>query len=227
MKVVSELSSRGRSGWFHHRGGRPWAMATPLGGPRRRRLLLVAPAAIGLALAAAACGGGSPNASVASLATTTTAVTTSSTAPGGQSSGGALVEYARCMRSHGISSFPDPGSLGPSGAIKAFKGQISRSVASLASSPMFQAAQRACAKYYGRQTTSAPQVSPQEIQKLLAVSRCMRAHGVPNFPDPNPTTGQITTPAGISKNSPIVLGALRACRSLGQAAGLGPPNTGQ
>jgi hypothetical protein len=66
------------------------------------------------------------------------------------------------------------------------------------SSSMFQAAQRACAKYYGH--TAPPQhVSPQEMQKLLAASRCMRTHGVPSFPDPNPITGELTTPVGIDK----------------------------
>ena len=182
---------------------------------------------MGLALATAACGG-SPKAGVASLGTTTTVVRT--TVPGSagvSSSGGALVEYARCMRSHGVLSFPEPASLGAPGAIKAFKGQIAQSVGSLASSPRFQAAQRACAKYFGPPTTSSPAVSQKEIQKLLAVSRCIRAHGIPNFPDPNPTTGQLVTPPGIDRRSPIVLAALRACSSLGKAAGLGPPNTGQ
>jgi hypothetical protein len=131
------------------------------------------------------------------------------------------------MRSHGVLTFPEPASLGAPGAIRAFKGEIVRSVGSLASSPTFQSAHRACAKYYGPPTTSPPPVSPQEMRKLLAVSRCMRAHGVPSFPDPNPVTGDMTTPGGISRSSPTVLAALRACSSLGRAAGLGPPNTGQ
>ncbi len=95
-----------------------------------------------------------------------------------------------------------------------------------ASSAKFQAAQRVCAKFYGSPTTSPPQVGPQEMQKLLAVSRCMRAHGVPTYPDPNPTPDEMGAPAGISENSPTVLAALRACASLGRAAGLEPPNPG-
>jgi hypothetical protein len=130
------------------------------------------------------------------------------------------------MRSHGVLSFPDAASFGSSDGIKAAKGQMAQISESEAPSPTFQAAQRACAKYLGPPATSAP-VSTQEMQKLLAVSHCMRAHGVPNFPDPNPTTGELAAPAGIDRNSPQVLAALRACRSLGQAAGLGPPSTGQ
>jgi hypothetical protein len=232
--------------WSHLNGGRAGSTETRPGGAGRRPLLFGVLFVIGLAFAASACGGSSPRASVASVATTTSAVPTTpssggqssgseasgseasgSQSSGSLSSGGALVEYARCMRSHGVVSFPEPASLGAAGAIRAFKGQVAASVAALASSPEFQHAQRACAKYYGPATTSAPHVTPQEMRKLLAVSRCMRAHGVPNFPDPNPTTGEMSTPAGLSRDSTTVVAALRACSPLARAAGLGPPNTGQ
>jgi hypothetical protein len=123
-----------------------------------------------------------------------------------------------------VSTFPDSASLVSSAAIRAAKSEISRITNIDGSSPTFQAATRACAKY--APATAPPQhVTPQEMRKLLAVSRCMRTHGVPNFPDPNPTTGALNTPAGIDKNSPQVLAALQACSSLGKAAGLGPPST--
>jgi hypothetical protein len=128
------------------------------------------------------------------------------------------------MRSHGVSGFPDSGSFGSDDAIRAAKGQMARIAEREGSSPTFQAAQRACAKYHGA-TRPTQHVSPQEMQKLLAVSRCMRSHGVPSFPDPNPTTGELSTPAGIDKSAPQVVAALRACASLGAAAGLGPPST--
>jgi hypothetical protein len=167
------------------------------------------------------CGRDAPTSGVASLSRATT---TAKAAPAskGSSSGGELGEYAACMRSDGISNFPD--SFGSSAAIKAAKGQMVRITDSEASSPTFQAAQRACVKYYGP-TTASTQVSSAEMQKFLAVSRCMRSHGVPSFPDPNPTTGQLSTPAGLDTHSPEVLAALRACQSLGQAAGLGTPHT--
>jgi hypothetical protein len=172
-------------------------------------------------LLAAGCGS-PPTGRVANLDTTTT--TTASAGAGGSAApGGELAQYAGCMRSHGFSNFPD--SFGSSTAIRAAKGQINQISTAEASSPRFQAAQRACATY-APQTEPTRRVAPGEIQKLLAVSRCMRAHGVPTFPDPNPTTGDYATPAGIDKNSPEVLAALRACGSLGQAAGLVVPNTG-
>jgi hypothetical protein len=191
----------------------------------RRRLPLVASAAIGFAIATAACGGGSPQASVASLGTTTIAPPAATGAAGGSYPGGDLLEYATCMHSHGALSFPGSAAFGSSGGIKDAKGQMAQIAKSEASSSTFQAAQRACAEYYGLPPTSSPQVSSQEMRKLLAVSRCMRAHGVPTFPDPNPTTGELNAPAGIDRASPQVLVALQACRSLGEAAGLGPPST--
>jgi hypothetical protein len=156
------------------------------GGLWQRRLLLVATVVIGLTLAAAACGG-SPTAGVASLGTTTTAAPAAARGTGGSSSGGSLAEYAACMRSHGVSSFPGSASFGSSDAIRDAKGQMAQISKSEASSPTFQAAQRACAEYYGPPATSPPQVSAQEMRKLLAVSRCMRAHGVPAFPTPIPS----------------------------------------
>jgi hypothetical protein len=188
-----------------------------------RRLLLVAPAVMGLALSAAACGGGSP-AGVASLGSTTTVAPAAARSAGSSAAGSPLVEYATCMRSHGVSNFPDAATFGSSAGIKAAKGQMVQVSRSEGSTPTFQAAQRACAQYYGPPTTST-QVSAVELRKLLAVSRCMRAHGVPAFPDPNPTTGAMNPPAGIDRNSPQVIAALEACSSLGEAAGLGPPTT--
>jgi hypothetical protein len=202
------------------------AQPQPHGEGRRRRLALVAPAVIGIALATAGCGGAARS-GVARIGTTTTGTTTTAVpvgaaASGEQSSNGDPLKYARCMRSHGVLNFPDPGS--PDSAIGAFKSS------GVFSSPTFGAASRACAKYNGGHLPTAPTtqvVNPREMQKLLGVSRCMRSHGVPDFPDPNPITGDMTPPSGVSRNSPTVLAALRACYSLAHAADLGPPNTGQ
>jgi len=188
----------------------------------RRHLVhvpIVALAAFSFLLAS--CGGGASPKAVANLATTSR---TAASGAGSSSPGGELAEYASCMRSHGILNFPDQAAFGTSTGIKTAKGQMAQITQSEASTPRFGAAQRAWAKYYGPPATS-PHVSPQEMQKLLAVSHCMRAHGVPTFPDPNPITGQLS-PAGIDTNSPQVLAALRACSSLGRAAGLSAPSTG-
>ena len=75
-------------------------------------------ATAGMALLAVACGSSTPVSHPAASA----------------QAGGALV-FARCMRSHGVSSFPDPDS---SGSIPKDK------VIPLASSPQFRVAERAC-----------------------------------------------------------------------------------
>jgi hypothetical protein len=188
----------------------------------RRSHTVVAVAALSL-LAAGCGGGGSPSAGVAGLGTATTTAAAGA-ATGGSSPGASLAEYAGCMRSHGIRSFPGSSFFGSSPDIKAAKSRIAQVSQSEAALPTFQAAQRACAKY-GPPTASPPHVSAEEMQKLLAVSRCMRTHGIPNFPDPDPTTGELTTPPRLDKTSPQAVAAIRACSSLGRAAGLGPPTT--
>jgi hypothetical protein len=82
------------------------------------------------------------------------------------------VKFAQCMRSHGVTNFPDPGSSGP---------QITPE----SSSPAFVAAQKAC----GGGPGGPGQLHPAEAQKLQAFrfAKCMRSHGVPDFPDPTYT----------------------------------------
>ncbi|MGH3191316.1 MAG: hypothetical protein ACRDPY_20580 [Streptosporangiaceae bacterium] len=49
----------------------------------------------------------------------------------------------------------------------------------------------------------------------LAFARCMRAHGVPNFPDPNGQAGQLGPASGIDPSSPRFQAALNGpCKSL-------------
>jgi hypothetical protein len=177
-----------------------------VGAQARRQLLIAASTVICLAFTAAACGGGSPTAGVASLSTTTTTVATR-----GPSSGG-LVVYARCMRAHGILSFPEPASLGSSSAIKAFKVQISTSVAS---SPQFQTAQRACARYAPQQTPP-EQITTEDQADYLKAATCMRNHGIVGFPDPVFSGGQVDfpIPKGMNANSIPFRRAREICEKL-------------
>jgi hypothetical protein len=182
---------------------------------RRRRLsrtaAVLAVAATGLLLAA--CGGpAAPG--VASLGTTTTAAPTTGGANPGLSSAKYAdgLKFSECMRAHGVPNFPDPGS---SGAI-AINGNlgVSRSV--------MQAAQNKCRHLLpngGR--PSAAQLAKMEAQ-ALKFSQCMRAHGLPNFPDPNFSTQggglgitiHSQSGSGIDKNSPIFQNAQKACQGI-------------
>jgi hypothetical protein len=77
------------------------------------------------------------------------------------------------------------------------------------SSPTFQAATRACEKY--APTTAPPEhVSAQEMRKLLAVSSCMRTHGVPS-PSPARST---PLPASTRTLRKFALPCKRAARSV-------------
>jgi hypothetical protein len=99
-------------------------------------------------------------------------------------SGGSPLKVAQCIRSHGVPDFPDPSPGGTSVIPSWINPQA----------PAFLSAQKACAKFLGRGGPWAADAS--EKVALLNLARCMRSHGVPNFPDPHdvascsPTAGQ-------------------------------------
>lgn len=78
------------------------------------------------------------------------------------------------MRTHGVSNFPDPSSNGTL--------EITPSSGLDPTSPAFQAAQKACGG--GPSNGGPPQMSESQRLAALHFSKCMRANGVPNFPDP-------------------------------------------
>jgi hypothetical protein len=105
---------------------------------------------------------------------------------------GALA-YANCMRSHGVPDFPDPDSQGEFQLRPVrVKNGITTPVEDLVtSSPAFQSGERACGSFgsAGRQVT-APQ-EDQEFEQELRAAVCMRANGVPGYPDPKLIGGSI------------------------------------
>jgi hypothetical protein len=166
--------------------------------------LLTAAVLGSIGLLASACGGGSTP-GVASIGTTTTTAAATSQ---GTSSGGTNradeVKFSKCMRSHGVKAFPEG-----NGPIK-----ISPSSGIDPNSPTFQAASKACRSLLPK--PSAAQVR-QAQQNALKFSKCMRSHGVPNFPDPKFTGGGISiriggnTGSGLNPNSPAFQAAQSAC----------------
>ena len=181
--------------------------------PRRRRrfpaLGVVAAALVACAVLAAGCSGGSGSPGVASIAATTSAK--AKTGGDGKASGKNQT-FSACMRAHGVPKFPDANSTGGI-AIDANSGVDP-------SSPQFQAAQKACQKLApngGKPPSAAEQAKAQE--QALKFSACMRAHGVPNFPDPKFSGGmtQISIDAkngGIDPSSPIFQSAQKTCQKL-------------
>jgi hypothetical protein len=97
-----------------------------------------------------------------------------------------FLQYAACMRSHGVPDFPDPGA---GGGIQLGDGMNPFS-------PAFRAAQSACHHLLpGGGPGGAP--SAQAKAQMLATATCMRAHGVTGFPDP--TTTPPSNPNGYSE----------------------------
>jgi len=154
-----------------------------------------------LVLLAAACGG-SPS--------STGAVVSSQTV------NSQAVAFSGCMRSHGVPEFPDPASR--SGVPKVTPQQVGVSDA------RFRAAQTACASL--RQPAQAQQ--PQIMAGMVNFARCMRAHGIPNWPDPTLGSGGRPVfnlvPAGITHSqthAPPISDKLAECQRLDPApAGL-------
>jgi hypothetical protein len=139
---------------------------------------VVAPAVVLVAVAVTACGGGSPKAGVASLGTTTTTVRAATAPTASSSINGLLVKFGRCMRSHGVLNFPDdPASSGFNAAMRALK------QSGAMSSPAFQAATVACARYAPPRTPPPP-ISTKDRADYLKAAVCMRNHGIVGFPDP-------------------------------------------
>jgi hypothetical protein len=77
------------------------------------------------------------------------------------------------MRAHGVPNFPDPS---PTGGL-VIPNDINTA------SPAFKSAQQACRGLAGP-GTGPPGSSESRKLQLITLARCMRAHGVPSFPDP-------------------------------------------
>ena len=120
------------------------------------------------------------------------------------------VRYSDCVRSQGVSNFPDPA---PGGGVDL------RALGAEARSPALLAAQTACAKLQpGGSRRPSPFTGKQE-QRIVAKARCIRTHGVPNFPDPTMVGpgnfGEPYLPPGWNNDAPVVVKALNACKHVG------------
>ncbi len=147
--------------------------------PSRARLLTGA-ALLGVALAAVGCGGSSSS-TVAHLSFGKGASSASSEGGGSSPESPASLQraataYAKCMRASGVPSFPDPNASG---------GFSFHARVGLINSPLFKAAQAKCHNLLPEGGPgSGPPPSPQTLARFLRIARCMRQHGVEDFPDP-------------------------------------------
>lgn len=141
----------------------------------------VLPALLATIFAVAACGGSSPSNGNANTQSASTHASQQ-------------LKMAQCIRAHGVPKFPDSPHGGPNSIQASQKGSGGGAVAvdgvPLGVSPQtLQKAMKACQKY----APQGPPISGAQLAKLkqgaLKMAACMRSHGVPNFPDPQISTG--------------------------------------
>lgn len=152
------------------------------------RVLIMATA---LTLVAGACGSGP---------------STAASGSGGASPGSKLaraVALAHCMRAHGLPSFPDPVAAPLAG------GYAFNLPTGLPRSAQFPAAEKACRSLEAG-SIGTPTVAQQ--QAWLTWAACIRAHGVPSFPDPTFRNGISIVFPHASRNLRLP-DAEQACRS--------------
>ncbi len=151
-------------------------------------------AAAGLALLAAACGS-SPG-------------STGSTGAAASASTG--VAFTRCMHSHGIPDYPAPAN-----------GQLPKIVSGQqvgVSDATLHSASTACQSLWPYQALT-PAQQQQELAQDLKFAQCMRAQGLPKFPDPTATGGRVVfvlnaSQDGFDPHSAPVLAKARHCEDV-------------
>lgn len=136
------------------------------------RVLVTATA---LALLLSACGasqpGNGPNGS-----------TKAATAPTSRA-----VAFTRCMRSHGVSNYPDPNSTNSGPGTNGLP-KVNLQALGVGSSQI-QAAERACRPMLPNGAQLTRTASRSILNKLVVFARCMRSHRVSDWPDPTRTLG--------------------------------------
>lgn len=117
-----------------------------------------------------------------------------------------MLAYSECMRSRGEPKFPDPNAQGQ------VKQQLRGSGIDVNSS-RYQAGDAACRS---KLPNGGSGMTPAQFQQMkaeaLRFSRCIQAHGFPNYPDPG-SDGREPDPAsvGIDQDSPRWQAAHKAC----------------
>jgi hypothetical protein len=117
------------------------------------------------------------------------------------------------MRSHGVPDYPDPN----------HRGQLPKITPSNesrlgVSQSRFNSASAACQRLWPYSKAPSQAQRGQELAYALKFARCMRSHGVPNWPDPttDPDSGRVEftldlSSLGISVHSPEFMAKAHEC----------------
>jgi hypothetical protein len=162
----------------------------------RRTLVAAAAAAAAAALVLAGCGGASPR------------------SPDKLSADHFkqdFVDYASCMRAHGLQSYPDPrfGSDGDGVKVTISPGDVDPNT------PAFKSADTACHDLLPESGVAGGgrSITATERANGLRFAQCVRDHGVPQFPDPD-HDGAFDLPTTVDPQAPALTNAMRACTRL-------------
>jgi hypothetical protein len=178
---------------------------------RRRAVVsavMVLAGIMGIALLTTACSSGSstttdaagPGASPASSGASTPGSSSSSSQSSRYSQ---ALAYSQCIRAHGVPDFPDP--TNNNGNIGLNIGNLKESQSTL------QAAMHACQSLSPVHPLTGSALA-QNTAEGLKWAQCIRAHGVPNFPDPN-SSGAFDLPSGLNPQSASLQAAMNACQA--------------
>jgi hypothetical protein len=135
------------------------------------------------------------------------------------------------MRTHGVPAFPDPQISGSGGGVQA-KVTVSAHRGSAGAfdpnSPAFKTARQACHKLLalvrsddgsgqsrgsGGGSQTGGTANGAQHSQALEFADCMRAHGIPDFPDPS-SDGAFNLPSDIDQQGPQFKRAGRACANV-------------
>jgi hypothetical protein len=141
---------------------------------------------VSLVLAACGSGAGSGGARPSAQSSTTPDTTTEA--------------IVHCYRSHGDPSFPDP----------VYDPNDGRWHFAISPGSAPEATQQACQHLFPSVNPSPP-VPQAQFQQLLRLAQCIRQHGVPNWPDPDPD-GSFPLPPPLQTKTHAAEVALDACQ---------------
>ncbi|MEV7394115.1 MULTISPECIES: hypothetical protein [unclassified Streptomyces] len=178
-----------------------------LSGPLLPALSVVAAGAL---LVGCSSDSGSNDAFTGKQGSTPSSSSSSSSSSG---TGSAGVAYAKCMREHGVPNFPDPEQDAGGGVKLVVPEGVDPN------SPTFTSAQSACQDLlYQGDTGDGAGSRAFDATKVAAWAKCIREHGLPNFPDPVVDGNTIVIDAdaaGLSgRDDPKFSKATQACYSI-------------
>jgi hypothetical protein len=167
------------------------------------RRFVTAALAAGCAVLIAACGSSSNATSVSA---------------GDSSQPPLLVKFSACMRAHGVPDFPDPSTTETPNSFGIDGYNFDLPAGLDTQSPAYESADKICQPRTGGGGGPARNSAlvAKARQAALAHAQCMRAHGVPDFPDPKVSSngGGVTVSSGgpgMNPGSPAFQQAQKIC----------------